>query len=125
VDKVRFPKRLGVYRYKKCLWGKILENTAAKVAHYYVPPIGTIQAIDTDQIMAITQYEETANIANIQPRAQIFYEINCTDRMLRELSIYIVEATGRSGSCNEPTDWKYVAPERNAASLLKLLCSVG
>jgi len=72
--------------------------------------------------MVITGYEETANISNIQPRARIFYELNCSDRMLRELSIY-VQANGKAGSRDKPGDWSNVPPEGNGASLLKILCS--
>ncbi len=106
---------------KKDFGGSILERTAEKVSHYYVPPIANVQPIDADQSMAITQYEETADIANIPPRAQIFYELNCPGRILRELSIYI-EANGKIGSRDTPSEWKHVAPEGNAANLLKLLC---
>jgi hypothetical protein len=106
---------------KKDFAGQILENTAQKVAHYYVPPIAALEAVDVDQAMTITQYEETADISNIQPRASIFYELNCPERMMRELSIY-VQASGKSGSRDKPSDWRYVPPEGNGARLLKILC---
>jgi hypothetical protein len=101
--------------------GRILKNSAEKVAHYYVPPIATIENIDVNQRMAVTQYEETANISNIQPRARILYEFNCSERMLRELSIY-VQANGKIGSRDKPNDWRHIPPEGNGASLLKILC---
>jgi hypothetical protein len=101
--------------------GKILQNTAQKVARYYAPPFAMVASIDENQAMAITQYEETANISYIKSQAQIYYELNCSERMMRELSIYI-QANGKSGSRDKPTDWKYVAPEGNAANLLKILC---
>ena len=101
--------------------GKILENTAEKVAHYYVPPIARVETIDVNQSMVITGYEETANIAAIQPRARIFYELNCSVRMLRELSISI-QAEGKVGSVNKPSEWKHISPEGNGAALLKILC---
>jgi hypothetical protein len=99
-----------------------LENAAKKVARYYIPPIALVEEnIDFDRSIAITAYEETANIGHIQPTARIFYELNCFDRMLRELSISI-ERNNKSGSRDKPTDWKYVPPEGNGATLLKLLC---
>ena len=101
--------------------GKILKNAAQKIVHYYVPPIAAIETIDVNQSMIITQYEETANISYIEPRARIFYELNCPEKMLRELSISI-RANGKFGSRNEPGKWSYVAPETNGARLLKILC---
>jgi hypothetical protein len=103
---------------KKDFNGKILENTAQKIANQYVPPIATVKTIDVNQNIVITQYEETANIGNIQPHTNIFYELNCSERMLRELSIQYV----RGSSLDKPSHWKYVPPEGNGASLLKILC---
>ena len=103
--------------------GQIVKNAAQKIAHYYVPPIARVQNVDAEQSVVITGYEETANIGNIQPRAQIFYELDCSERMLRELSIS-VNANGKVGSVNKPGEWKYVAPEGNATSLLKILCPI-
>jgi hypothetical protein len=69
----------------------------------------------------ITQYEETANISKVQPQARIFYKLNRSERMLRELSIYVM-LDGKSGSHDKPSDWRHVPPEGNGASLLKFLC---
>jgi hypothetical protein len=106
---------------EKDFGGRILKETAEKVAHYYVPPIAKIQDTDANDGMAITGYEEIADISVIQPQSRIFYELNCSDRMLRELSIDL-HFNGQSGSSSEPSDWKYVPPEGNGASLLKILC---
>lgn len=114
-------KNMDSINIEKDFDGAILHKTADKMAHYYVPPIAKAQPIDLNQSIAITGYEETANISNIQPRARIFYELNCSDRMLRELSIYIV-ANGKSGSIDKPGDWSYVPSEGNAASLITILC---
>jgi hypothetical protein len=100
---------------------KIVEATAKKVAAYYVPPIAMIQNLDANDAMVMTGYEEVADLGNVQAQSQIFYELNCPDRMLRELSIDL-HINGKVGAVNKPSDWKYVAPEGNAATLIKLLC---
>jgi hypothetical protein len=97
---------------------RIIEATAEKVMSGYVPPIAGIQNVD---LMVITAYEEVADMAALQPQSRIFYELNCPDRMLRELSIDL-NVDGRIGSRNKPSDWKYVSPETNGAALLKILC---
>jgi hypothetical protein len=102
--------------------GKVMEKAARKLVDGYVPPIATAETIRRDQLITITQYEETANIASFQPRSRIFYELNCSEKMLRELSIYF-EADGRTGSIDKPTAWKHVSPETNGARLSKLLCA--
>jgi hypothetical protein len=58
-------KDLDSINIEKAFGGRILKNTAAKIAHYYMPPIGNIQTLDVGQAMSITQYEETANISYI------------------------------------------------------------
>jgi hypothetical protein len=106
---------------KKDFGGKILENTAQKVARHYIPPIGAAETIDADQSMQFIEYEEVANISNIEPHAKIFYELNCSERMLRELSIFF-QLNGKTRSSDKPRDWTYVPPEGNGARLLKILC---
>ena len=57
--------------------GRIVESAARKTDNGYVPPIARIEdGIDLNKATVITRYEETANIAPIQPRASIFYELN-------------------------------------------------
>jgi len=101
--------------------GRIVRAAAEKVAHYYVPPISKIQNVDANHAIVITGYEQIADIAGLQPQSRIFYELNCPDRMLRELSIDL-HINGQIGSSNKPNDWKYVPPEGNGAALLKILC---
>lgn len=101
--------------------GKILKNTTEKMLQHYVPPVSAVETANADQVMDIVRYEETANIGDIEPDSRILYELNCPERMVRELSIY-VRANGKSGSVNKPSDWKFVPPEGNGARLLKILC---
>ena len=101
--------------------GRIVKAAAEKAARYYVPPISKIQNVDANDAIAITAYEQIADMAGLQPQSRIFYELNCPDRMLRELSIDL-HINGRIGSRNKPSDWEYVPPEGNGAALLKIIC---
>jgi hypothetical protein len=100
---------------------KILNSTARKVIDGYIPPIALVEDATYDQAITVIQYEETAKLGYIEPHSQIFYELNCSERMLRELSLH-VQANGKEGFSNKPSDWKYVAPETNGARLLTILC---
>jgi hypothetical protein len=107
---------------KTALGGKIVERAAERVAHYYVPPIVTVEeSIDYDQSVTIVMYEQTANIGNLPPQSSILYELNCSDQLLRELSIDL-QISGKSGSVHKPRDWSYIPPESNAARLAKIMC---
>jgi hypothetical protein len=99
----------------------LVDNAAQKIIRGYVPPIVVAGDMKFDQVPDIVAYEEVADLGNIEPQSRIFYEIGCSERMIRELSIHF-EAKGRIGSSDKATDWQHVAPETNAATLLKILC---
>lgn len=103
------------------LGGRIVKDAAERVARHYIPPAAKIQNVDANDRAAITAYEVIADIGNLHPQSSIFYERNCSDRMLRELSIDL-DINGRIGSSNKPSGWKHVPPEGNGASLLKIIC---
>jgi hypothetical protein len=100
---------------------KIIKSAVEKVAHYYVPPFSAVGKVDAAQSVTIAQYEVTADIGNLQPEASIFHEVNCGDRMMRVLSIFVA-SRGKSGSTDKPREWQYVPPEGNTANLLTILC---
>ena len=101
--------------------GKLLENAAQKMLRGYVAPIVAVGEMKFDQMPAVVGYEEIADVDYVKPQSRIFYEIGCSERMIRELSIHI-EARGKVGSFDTPRDWQHVAPETNRATLLKILC---
>jgi hypothetical protein len=92
-------------------------QAAEKIYGGYVPPIVVVGVMEFDQLIDIASYEEIANTGLVQPQASIFYELSCSERMLRELSI----STRSKGRADKPGDWKYIPPEGNAATLLKIL----
>ena len=100
---------------------RIVNNVTRKVLDKYVPPIALVQDLDHDQIVIVIGSEEIANLSPIQPNVVIYYELNCSERMVRRLTTY-VRVNGREGFDEEPSDWEDVEPEGNVAMLLKLLC---
>jgi hypothetical protein len=107
---------------KKDFDGKILKNAARKIIDRYIPPISLVEDTNFDQAMEVATFEEIADVGDIQPVARIFYELDCPKKMLRELSIEVVDSGGRSGSKHSASEWKYVAPETNGERLRKILC---
>jgi hypothetical protein len=112
LDSVDFDSELGK---------KIIENAVRKMTDIYVPPIALVEDINFDQAMEVAGCEETANLSNIQPQASIFYELNCSERMMRQLSTHVL-VKGKGRSDDKPKSWEYVPPEGNGARLLKILC---
>lgn len=119
--KCLLQKDLDSVDIKSELGSKIIENAARKMTDLYVPPIALVEDINFDQAMEVAGYEETANLSNIQPQASIFYELNCSERMMRRLSTHAL-VNGKDRFDDKPTSWEHVPPEGNAARLLKILC---
>lgn len=115
------PSTTGAVNIESDFDGRIVKNAAQKMINKYVPPIAAVENIDFDQAMQVTAYEETADISGIQPLGQIFYELSCSQRMIRRLSTY-VKARGKERFDEKPSAWQYVPPEGSAATLLKILC---
>jgi hypothetical protein len=100
---------------------KIVEDTAQKIKRGYVPPIIVLGKMDFDEIGGVVASEKAANVTNLQPIGQIFYEINCKEKMTRVLSAHFRQG-GKDASLNTPLDWEYVPPETNYDTLLRIQC---
>jgi hypothetical protein len=101
---------------------KIADQAARRLLDKYFPPITSVETdFSYDQLVAIIEYEQTANLGNIQPSARFFYEINCSERMIQRLSTYI-RSDGKEGFSDKPSKWDYIPPEGSAATLLKIVC---
>jgi hypothetical protein len=98
-----------------------VRGAAQKYLQHYVPPIVKLENMGTDQRIDAIQYEVTADIGDIQPQATILYELNCSQKMARELSTDIV-VNGKHGFRDKPSDWMYTPPEGNGTRLLQMLC---
>jgi hypothetical protein len=88
---------------------KIINNAVQKMIAFYRPSIANIDPFFSDKIPEIITYEEAGNVSYITPHARIFYELNCSEQMLRELSVYF-RSDGKSGSRDKPGEWKYQSP---------------
>jgi hypothetical protein len=97
--------------------GKILNNAAQKIISGYMPPMALVEDVSKDLAVQIATMEETADLARLKPSARILYELDCSKLMLRELSTEILGENAHLGN-----EWKYIAPETNAARLQKILC---
>jgi len=105
----------------KILNAKIADIAARKLIDTYIPPIAKVQEFTSDQAITIIAHEVAAGISHIQSKSRILYELNCTERMLRELSISLT-TMDKTGFKDSPSNWKHITPESNANSLVLILC---
>jgi hypothetical protein len=110
-------KDMNAFDYKSDLGKKIVEASADKIASHYFPPYAAIDDVSFDIMMNLVGSEQLADLSYIQPVSRIFYELNCSEKMYRQLSISML-----SGGTDAPSIWKYTPPEGNGANLNKLLC---
>ena len=101
---------------------KIMGQAIYKKLHGYQAPLSTVQKLDDDTIMQILVDEASADLAGIAPTARILYELDCSNRRMRELSVHLF-SNGKLQNQETPSEWKHVPPETPAATLFKLLCT--
>ena len=107
---------------KSSLQEKIVHGAAEKRIGGYRPPLASVNQLDDDAVAQIIADETAADLAGIEPTMQILYELDCPNRLLRELSVHLF-VNGKPRTKETPSEWKHVPPERSAANLLKILCS--
>jgi hypothetical protein len=100
----------------------LIDRVERKVAVNYVPPYGRINKLSRDEMKDIISAEEIANDAEIQPRSQLLYELDCVGQMYRERSVYTA-SDGTTRTADTTSRWQALAPQTDAASLTALLCS--
>jgi hypothetical protein len=98
-------------------------RVASKIAHYYIPPISTVQTLTHDQLYDTVMNEQVADEAEIQPRIRVLYELDCAGRLNREISMHI-NNKGHISSTDTTSEWKHAAPETPMATLQALLCQI-
>jgi hypothetical protein len=106
---------------KKDYDGRIWNAAQRKVDEHYVPPLATLEDLDFDAMMRTIVYEQIANISIIRPLVLAYVELDCTERMMRNLDTTVQSGDDRQIN-RHPSDWQHIAPESGAAALFKLLC---
>jgi len=105
---------------KSAAGAKIMSAAAEQLVKGYVPPIIAIGKLEFEQMDVIAVYEQIAD-SGIESQADVLEEMNCSERMMRQLRIS-ARINGRSQVERTVGAWDYVSPEGNAATLLRLLC---
>jgi hypothetical protein len=95
-----------------------IDFSKRKVANGYVPPLTAIDGLDAQESSFVMMYEAAANLADIKPTVQILFELDCTNRVMRSLSVharnYLPDDTA--------SEWQHEPPGTTGALLIKLLC---
>jgi hypothetical protein len=101
--------------------GAIARNVARKRHGRYMPPYAMAERLDRAQAADIARLEEIADIANVEPRVRISYELDCTKHLARQLNFY-VKVNGRIRTVDKPGEWKPISPRENSIRLSRILC---
>jgi hypothetical protein len=99
----------------------LMDKSERRLRTGYVPPIIVIGEMEFPDASGITATEEFADSGTVESQVQLFAELNCGERMFRRLAISIPH-NGERAYDQKPSDWEYVLPESNYATLLKILC---
>ena len=100
---------------EKCMESKtVLEKTSGKSADGYNPPISNVTKA--------AYLEEAAKDPSVKSKAEILYQIVCSENKFRKIS---GAAADKNGVLNLPfgiSRWEAIAPESNAENLAKIVC---
>jgi hypothetical protein len=100
---------------------KIFDVAEHRITAMDRPLLSTIVELDKYQMADVLMNEVAANVANIDATERIMYELDCPNRMVRELSgMFVLD--GKPGSQDTPQEWKHISPETAVATLFKLIC---
>jgi hypothetical protein len=97
---------------------RFIDFSKQKVASGYMPPLSTITELDTQERAFVMLYETAANLAGIAPTVQMLFEVDCTNRVLRALSMHVPNHP----SDDTASEWQHSPPETAGANLIKILC---
>lgn len=120
-DKCSSTKQMNAIDIKKDFGGDIVHNAVGKMLGGYEPPYAKYKRMSKEQTTDVTILEEKANIAEVQPKGQAEWELNCEQRRVRFLVLKLFQ-DGRYKSGRGPTEWSDIPPESNAAALATMLC---
>jgi hypothetical protein len=101
--------------------GAIARNVARKRRGHYTPPYAIAETLNRAQAADIARLEEIADIAGVEPRVRISYELDCTKHLVRPLNLY-VKVNGKVRTVDKPGDWKPISPRENSIRLSRILC---
>jgi hypothetical protein len=97
--------------------GPGIDRAKKRVLNGYSPRFAVENNFTQDELVAVAALEEIANEAQIEPTMRVLFELNCGERVVRQLS-----AGGKGWSDDVPGVWKQVAPETTAAVLMAWVC---
>jgi hypothetical protein len=95
----------------------LVDSVARLVAQKYEPPMATVSKVPPDQFLMIMTYEQMADAGLVDPSLKILYEIDCSKKLSRTLSVITP-----TQSLNATLPWEHVPPESTLATLTKLTC---
>jgi hypothetical protein len=98
----------------------IIKLTAKRIVSGYMPPIAKVFNFPSkDQLVSVVQYETTANVSYLKPTVSIYWELSCSEKMIRTLQLSTRNGVHKTLA---RADWTYVQPETNSDRLLKMAC---
>jgi hypothetical protein len=96
----------------------VIEKATKKLANGYTPPITKIFATAANA----AYLEEAANESSVKSKAEILYQIMCTENKIRKISGSSFYKNGTPDQRFGITKWEIITPESNADNLAKILC---
>jgi len=87
-------------------------------------PLARLQKLSQDQLIDIASAEDIANNSpDLLPKSRALFEIDCSRRMIRVLTI-ITHKNGQTSANDRTGEWMHFPPDSKGANLTALACVV-
>jgi hypothetical protein len=96
----------------------VVDTAATKIANGYIAPLTKI----SPEAATAAYLEEAANDSTIKSKAEILYQLMCTENKYRRISQVSFDKAGAIDHRLGISSWDTIAPESNADHLAKILC---
>jgi hypothetical protein len=101
----------------------IAARSAQALLAGYVPPVASLNGLDSDGRTAVISYESAADLAGLKARSATYYELNCTRGTVRALRV-TAEAATAAGFRSASNVLNPATPQGSGMNLLPLLCGL-
>lgn len=114
-----WTKGLSDYRLARV---KLTEDQIRRAAERIVATPSTLPGITADQQTAIAAYEVLADDGKLDPKARILWELDCSNELMRSLSMYLTGG-GKHLDSNVTGEWMHSPPESTISMLMTMVCA--
>jgi hypothetical protein len=101
---------------------QFVKIVAGRIKAHYIPPVNSVEKINSDQVMHMIVLEEVANERKVYPTVVTLEEVDCKNLRSRFLSMRMYKKGTPTSTTDQAGAWSYTQPQSNDGNLATLVC---